>query len=297
MGKILISAFIHDECLLEIHKSIDPAKMLKMLRTSMMLNIPGWCKLYTGCGFGTNWYDAKKTEIPVQVQEQIQETWGDTGLDWWDGDTDRLFYWEVGLINDYKRDRVIDYVKNKNNWGKVLSPVENGFAHEVLDEIKKGRHVDGVINKDVTSKKDMLENLEQFCIAFDILDIYKQADIKKPDYSATQVNQEETIEDEEDLVDGMTPDELIQNRISIMGVCFANEGGVNSLFFRYDPNDKIFMKQIHNVFVRNSGSIPVYTYLRGKKVSANLKVNNDAYRQAMSLYMTKRNLEITNKNR
>jgi DNA polymerase-1 len=304
LGKILISAFVHDEVLIEVHKSIDPAKMLTMLRESMMLKIPGWCPLYTGCGFGTNWYDAKKTEIPVQVQEYICKTWGETGLDWWDGDTERLFYWEVGLINDYKRDRVIDYMKKEENWGKVLSPVENGFAHEVLDEINAGRHVDGVVNKEVSSKKDMIENLEQFSIAFGVEDLFKQANIQAPKYDDAQSTlPDASSEDDSEEEDTRTQEEIIQQYLNIRGIIFhdylnsATKKIENSVFFRYEPQNKPFMDLIYRVFVRNPGQLPVYTIVDGKVKRANVSVNTSAFREANSLYMTRRTREISNKGR
>jgi hypothetical protein len=259
--------------------------MLKMLRECMMLEIPGWCPLYTGCGFGTNWYDAKKTEIPVQVQQKMVDTWGESGLDWWDGDTDKLFYWEVGEINDYKRDRVINYMKNKDNWGKVLSPVENGFAHEVLDEIKIGRHVDGVVDKDVSSKKDMLENLEEFSKAFGIMDLFKQADIQKPDYSATN-NTVDLEEDdrEEDKAIKVDPREIMKARVDTFGACFLDTDGGKRLYFNWgDGRFRVLVKQI---LQRNPGDIECWTIVDGKEMFANMKTNMSAYSQIVSVYMS-----------
>lgn len=288
LGKILISAFVHDECFLEVHKSIDPAKMLKMLRGCMMLDIPGWCPLFIGSGFGTNWYDAKKTEIPVQVQDKIVNTWGDDGLSWWEGDTAELFDWEVGEINDYKRDRVVNYLKNEKNWGKVLKPVENGFAHEVIEEINKGRHVDGVVNKDIHTSKDMIENLEQFCIAFGIEDLFKDADIQKPNYDSVESSMPEEVDEEEEQL-RVDVKKVLMSRLETIGVGFLGTDDDRKLYFRYDENDPGLMNVICNIFKRNPGNISVFTFRGDQELQAGMKVNSKAYSEAVSAYMTRRN--------
>ena len=293
MGKVLISAFVHDECVLEIHKSLDPAKMLKMLRTNMMLEINGWCPLYTGCGFGTNWYDAKKTEIPVQVQEQIQNTWGESGLDWWNGDTEQLFYWEVGLINDYKRDRVINYLKNEDNWNKPFKPVENGFAHEVISEINAGRHIDGVVNKDVHEDKDMIENLKQFCIAFGVEDLFEKANILRPEYKEASSDDAPEVDE---FAEAKTPEMLKQERLEIIearlnswGVAFGEENDEECMYFKYDDKNKGLMDTFFKIFQSSPGNMGLYTVVNGQvhKVS-NMTVDRTAYDRARGVYLSMR---------
>lgn len=295
LGKILISAFVHDECFLEVHKSIDPAVMLKMLRECMMLDIDGWCPLYTGAGFGTNWYDAKKTEIPVQVQEKIVNTWGDTGLDWWDGDTAKLFYWEVGEINDYKRDRVTDYLKNEDNWGKVFSPVENGFAHEVLEEIQKGRHVDGVVDgENVTTSKDMIENLHEFCRVFGVLDLFEKADVQKPNYDGVKTDVDlDNDEEDTDNTASINPYVIVKSRLKLLGVSFLERGGARRLYFRYDEDDPVLMNVICNIFKKNPGDIEVRTFRGGKEFNVGMKVSGKAYSQAVAAYTKRKNQRMT----
>ena len=286
-GKILISAFVHDECFLEVHKSIDPAKMLKMLRGCMMLEIQGWCPLYIGAGFGTNWYDAKKTEIPVQVQDKIANTWGDTGLDWWDGDTEKLFYWEVGEINDYKRDRVINYLKDEDNWNKVFKPVENGFAHEVLEEIEKGRHVDGIVEgldkSTVHPCKDMIENLEEFCRVFGLMELFEKANIQKPNYDGSK-EVDVTVDDTE-KVEEVNPYIIVNSRLKLIGVSFLERGNNRKLYFRFDEDDPVLMKVIYGIFADNPGEIPVGTFRDGKEFNVtNMKVSTKAYQKAVAAY-------------
>lgn len=289
LGKVLISCFIHDECFLEVHKSIDPAKMLKMLSECLMIDIKGWCPLYIGAGYGTNWYDAKKTEIPVEVQQNIIKTWGDTGLDWWDGDTDNLFYWEVGQINDFKRDQVIAYLKNEDNWGKVFKPVENSYAHEVLEELLSGRHVDGAVTKDVHTSKDMIENLEQFCIAFDCVDLFEKANIQKPDYSKTQSSNVVLDDDDEEENSDVDVMALLKARVNTMGLGFADIAGKRRLYFRYDENDPQFMSLIHKVFERNPGNIEVYALKNDEEFTVSMSVCTKAYTEALPYYLMRKN--------
>lgn len=290
LGKVLISAFVHDECVLEVHKSIDPAIMLKTLQKCLMLEIPGWCPLYIGAGFGTNWYDAKKTEIPVQVQELIANTWGDSGLAWWDGDTANLFDWEVGLINDYKRDRVIDYLKDSENWNKVIKPVENGFAHEVLDELNSGRHVDGVVNKDVKSKKGTVENLEQFCKAFGVIDLFEKANIQEPVYkeeenSSSGTNLNKNILEDEDKVD---PFKLILTKVKELGVALDTDN--KKVYIRYDDDDKILMNVVYNVVTRYPGNYEVMAVRNGKDLyTTDTSMSLGGYRDLLSAYLSRRN--------
>lgn len=288
LGKVLISAFVHDECVLEVHKSIDPAIMLATLQECLMLKIPGWCPLYIGAGFGTNWYDAKKTEIPVQVQEYMVKTWGKTGLDWWDGDTEKLFDWEVGLINDYKRDRVINYLKDENNWNKVIKPVENGFAHEVLDELNAGRHVDGVVDKNVSSKKGTIENLEEFCKAFGVLDLFEKANIQEPvmSNSSSSSNLDLSFDDrEEEKVDLRT---ILMAKVSQLGVGLDNEN--SKVYIRYDEDDSVLMKVIHSIISRYPGNYEVLAVKGSNEVyTTNLCMDLKGYRDLMTAYMSRRN--------
>ena len=279
MGKILISAFVHDECFLEVHKSLDPSKVLNLVRTCMMVSINNWCPLFIGCGFGRNWYEAKNTEIPVQVQEKICEM-SKEGIDWWDGDSNKLYEWEVNEINDYRVNRVISYLKNEDNWGKVLAPVENSLAHEVLDEIKKGVKVHGVVTTDVETSDDMLENLHNFCIAFGCEDLFEKADVKKPEHTTStnidDVSLNEEVEEEE--VDDET---TIKNVVGSVGV-FTFKGVI---YFRYEEKNLPLMRAIRDLIEKNPGNTEVYTVKEGKIYSTGLKMSLKAYTELLKLFL------------
>lgn len=137
LGKILISAFVHDEVVIEAHNSINPAELLSLVRECLMVEIEGWCPLYIGAGFGMSWLDAKKTELPVQVQDDIVSS---GKIDWWVGDGAGLVDWENSIIDEYKVKRINEYLANPENHDKPMAVAELGF----VDDLTKG--VEGDVN-------------------------------------------------------------------------------------------------------------------------------------------------------
>lgn len=289
VGKVLISGFIHDECFLEIHKSIDPCIMLSVLRKCMMLQIEGWCPLFIGAGFGRNWYEAKNTEIPVQVQDKFVDTWGTDGLDWWDGDTSKLYTWEVNQINNYKRDRVINYLKNQDNWNKVFSPVENSLAHEVLDEVKDGVLVEGTVCTDVNPSQDMVENLKEFCRVFGCEELFEKANVQKPVHKEKEEPAQLPSNVDADDLEELDIKSIIKMRINTLGVHLYRGGEGNVLYFRYMENNKPFMKIIRNIMEREKGTIPVLAVKDGEFYKTGLGVSMKAYPLILQMYMSMAN--------
>lgn len=289
-GKVLISAFVHDECFLEVSKSLDPCIVLKVLRKCMMLNIKGWCPLFIGCGFGRNWYEAKKTEIPIQVQEKFVNTWGDAGLDWWNGDTDRLYQWEVDEINEYRRDRVINYLKDEKNWGSVFSPVENSLAHEVMEEIKKGVKVKGVVTEDFEIKDDMLENLQQFCKAFGIEDLYNKANIQKPDHSQVSSSKEICMQDEEEEIEEISEEDIIKMRVETMGAFMMRKGKNSAIYFKYDSTQVPLMNQIYNFIKKNPGDVEVLAVKSDGLYRTGEKMSQSAFPKLLQICLSWKNM-------
>ncbi len=177
-GKVLISGFIHDECLLEASCDINPAIVMAELRDSMMLDIEGWCPLYTGMGCGANWDDAKHIEIPTQLQEELVSKYGKTGFPWWKGDSQELYDNMKQFIYDYKRDRVLNYMRNPENHGTTLPLVEDDLAHEVISAVNAGKYTNGVVDPTPKPDHDLLTNLKNFCHMFGEDDLFASADMK-----------------------------------------------------------------------------------------------------------------------
>lgn len=257
LGKILISAFVHDECFLEISKSLDPMVVLGVLRKCMMLDNRGWCPLFIGAGFGECWYEAKNTEIPIQVQDSFVERFGETGLDWWDGNTRKLCDYVVDEINLYGRNRVIDYLKDENNRGKVLAPAINSLAHEVLDAINNGADIEGCVCRDVHSVSDVLDNLMEFGKAFDCIDLVEKADVRRPELSATQTQDEPDV-DEEESYDTPAWKDLMLMYVDKIGCYYRNTSDGGELYFRYYDTATAFMQQLHNMMANRIGTTKVY---------------------------------------
>lgn len=289
LGKVLISAFVHDECFLEVHKSVDPCKMLSMLRKCMMLEMEGWCPLFIGAGYGRNWYEAKKTEIPVQVQQMFVDTYGESGLDWWNGDVDKLCKWVVNHIMTYKRDRVINYLKNKDNWGKVLNPAENELAHSLLKDIQNGQEVEGAVTNDCSPSKDVLENLQEFCRVFNCMELYENANIQKPVETSSSIDNtsDEELQKEEDI----DPHKVLLMRVNMVGVHSSKTSEGRKIYFKYSDKDKVLMSLIHKTIKNNPGDVEVIAikddgceYLTGMTCSIK------AYPKLLQLYVNRANI-------
>lgn len=269
MGQVLISAFVHDECFLEVSKALDPIKVLKVLRGCMMLEQEGWCPLYIGCGFGRTWYEAKNTEIPIQVQESLINEYGETGLPWWSGNNDELCDFIVKSINEYGRDRVIGYLKDENNWGKVLNPAVNSLAHDVIGAIKKGDEIEGCVTKDIEEKPDTIENLYEFAKAFDCVDLVEKADVREA------VHVEEKTEDYVNTLNKSDDEEVFdwkdQMLMMVNRTGYYIKASDRTMYIKL-PADKMqycsLMDRIKNSY-KDSEKNAFIKFVKGSKISKN----------------------------
>lgn len=290
LGLVLISGFIHDECYLEVSRSIDPFIMLKVLRGCMMQNIKGWCPLFIGCGYGHNWYEAKNTEIPIQVQDYLEENYGDTGIDWWKGDIDELCNYVVKTIDEYGRDRVINYLKDENNHGTVLNPAINALAHNVLDALKDGHAIEGAdTSTGVSSKEDMIENLEEFCRIFGCEDLLATADVRRPEHK--EPVEEEVDEELEDIERAITPDnnEVLSMRLKTFGVYYNNIKSDPRLYIRMD-NNVVLMNLVKGMLESSPGSVPVYTVQNGELYKVGYNADPRVYQKLLKTYISAANI-------
>lgn len=285
LGKVLISAFVHDECVLEVSKSIDPMHMLKTLRRCLMLDIKGWCPLFIGCGFGTNWYEAKSIEIPVQVQESLVNTYGESGLDWWDGDGAGLRDFIVKTINEYGRDRVLSYLKNPENKGKVLAPAINALAHNVVDAILDGAVIDGCVCSDIKRSGDMLENLAEFCKAFGCLDMLEQADVQAAVHTEVKASDSGSSEEEgSSSIMGVDLMSALRSRLSITGVLY-DQGQEDRRLYLLFLEDAVFMKLVWDTIQRFPGKSPLFAVKGEDLYRVDGTVSPSVYPELLRLYM------------
>lgn len=288
MGKVFISAFVHDECFLEVSKSLDPIVVLGVLRGCMMLNIEGWCPLFIGAGFGRNWYEAKNTEIPIQVQESLIESYGETGLAWWNGDTDKLCTFIVDEINNYGRDRVINYL-NTCEKGKVLPPAINSLAHDVVDAILDGANIEGCVCTDIESKSDPIENLCEFGKAFGCTDLVNNAEVAE--LTTVEVNSNDTTEDEESDEEktGVTWLDTLNMYMKSLGCYYRRTGNPEDegIYFRYDESKPVLLKYLYNYFTRHKGDTKLFAVKDdGQIYETGMKVDKYKYPDIVKIYAT-----------
>lgn len=284
LGKVLISAFVHDECFLEVSKSLDPIVVLGVLRRCMMLDNDGWCPLFIGAGFGRNWYEAKNTEIPIQVQESLIESYGEVGLAWWNGDTGRLCSFIVDEINNYGRDRVINYL-NTCEKGKVLPPAINSLAHDVINAIKDGAVIEGCVRTDVEEKSDTIENLMEFGKAFDCVDLVKNAEVAKPVHTEVSVEVHEDNEDEEVEAEEVSWKDTMKMFLSTVGCYYRREEGNEGIYFKYSEENTRFMKYLFNFFNNHKGDVEVFAVKNESDVfKTGLKVDKAVYPELIKAF-------------
>lgn len=144
LGKFLIVAFVHDEALYEVANEIEPTDVLALIEWAVRMEDVteryGWAPLYLGGGYGENWYHAKKTEMPIELQDEVVEEYSSSwkpgekyvkdgkGIPWWNGDINRLYAWEVEKNNQYYAERIHKYLTTG-----ALSKVEPGEGLEGLN--------------------------------------------------------------------------------------------------------------------------------------------------------------------
>lgn len=134
LGKVLISGFIHDEMLCEISNDIDPMKWLKAVREEFEVTIPGWCPLYMGCGFGMSWYEAKSTEIPIRLQWEWVEKYGETGYPDWHHDGREFCDKVPDMLEEFEVRDIRNQILDPLSQGLEIKPALNT---KVLDCIKQ----------------------------------------------------------------------------------------------------------------------------------------------------------------
>ena len=139
LGKVLLTGFIHDELLGEVHNSIDPMVFLKALREEFEVKIYNedgtpWCPLYMGFGFGMSWYEAKSVELPIKLQWEFVEKYGDEGYPNWDGDGRKF----CDTIPDKLRDFAVRDARNQLleevNQGNPIKPTLNNALFDIIKE-------------------------------------------------------------------------------------------------------------------------------------------------------------------
>lgn len=139
LGKVMLSGFIHDELLGECSNDINPAIWLKALREEFEVKITNpdgspWSPLYMGFGYGMSWYEAKSVELPIKLQWEFVERYGDTGFPDWDGDGRKFCDTIPDRLRDFEVRDIRNQILDGGSQGKEIKPTLN---NQVLDCVKE----------------------------------------------------------------------------------------------------------------------------------------------------------------
>lgn len=149
LGLVMINVFVHDELLMEVHRSIDPYYFFKAWREEFQLEIDGFCKLYAGAGVGYSWYEAKKQDLPIQYISEIVDSYDPERE--WDEDIDAY----IKSINDkheeYKIRRVKEYIVDPENQGTIIKPVIYALLVEKTVDVMKEISVNPAMHAEYNS--------------------------------------------------------------------------------------------------------------------------------------------------
>lgn len=145
LGKVMFTGFIHDELLGEVSNDINPGVFLKALREEFEVKITNedgspWSPLYMGFGYGMSWYEAKSVELPIKLQWEIVEKYGETGFPEWDGNGRKFCDTIPDKLRDFEVRDIRNQILDEASQGKEIKPTLN---NQVLDMCKDDSRIYG----------------------------------------------------------------------------------------------------------------------------------------------------------
>jgi len=87
-----------------------------------------------GFGYGMSWYEAKSVELPIKLQWEFVEKYGDTGFPDWDGDGRKFCDTIPDKLRDFEVRDIRNQILDANSQGKEIKPTLN---NQVLDCVKE----------------------------------------------------------------------------------------------------------------------------------------------------------------
>lgn len=268
-GKLLIVNMIHDEQLLEIDaQSVNVQRVLTDVGKNMQFEIEGFPPLYIGAGVGPAWGYAKgkMAEIHPTLLEHLtkeaeampifkseEEVKAGT-------DTKEVLDYFKKRVYDFRRQKVIDYLVNPENWHKDIHPAIGGLINLQFnfgrgDEAKAYTGPNG---EKYTDSEFLALNIKDF-IAENNLEV--EADWFVADETALSNDPEddkEYTDDEEEAADDLEYEEEnkftvlddsgklfgsnINDLINIFGTCILEKQkicGINTKDLYYKKKDAI----------------------------------------------------------
>lgn len=210
LGKVMLDAFVHDELLGEVSCEIDPGIFLKVLREeyeAKIINEDGtpWCPLYMGFGYGMNWYDAKSIELPIKLQWEIVENYGETGFPNWTGDGHKFCQGVPDMLRDFEVRDIANQLRDPENQGKVIKQTLSNQLYGCLKtdvkacekykgnyEMLKTEYVTGtdIDFENLSVPDDLQEAITLYCKLHNV--DRTGIDILSPDAQPTTVSEEIT---------------------------------------------------------------------------------------------------------
>ena len=142
LGKVLFSGFIHDELLGEVSNDINPGVFLKALREEFEVKIKNpdgtpWCPLYMGFGYGMSWYEAKSVELPIKLQWEFVEKYGETGFPDWDGNGRKFCDTIPDRLREFDVRDIRNQLYDKDSQGKEIKATLNKQILDCLSDDAK----------------------------------------------------------------------------------------------------------------------------------------------------------------
>jgi DNA polymerase-1 len=157
LGKVMCTGFIHDELLGEVSNDINPGVFLKALREEFEVAITNedgspWSPLYMGFGYGMSWYEAKSVELPIKLQWEIVDKYGETGFPEWDGDGRKFCDTVPDKLRDFEVRDIRNQILDADSQGKEIKPTLN---NQILDCVKEdAKEYSNAISDYITSSGD-----------------------------------------------------------------------------------------------------------------------------------------------
>lgn len=293
LGKVLFSGFIHDELLGEVSLDIDPMKFLKVLREEFEVKIKDsdgtpWCPLYMGFGWGTSWYQAKKTEVPIKLQWEFVDKYGETGYPLWDGDCKKFCDSIPDLISEFEvRDCGVQLL-DPNNQGKEIKPALNSAIIDIVKGDTKAYI--GVLDKGTMTDEDIdfLKNKMYFSCDFVDEDYKPTLEIK--DCLRKAVESKKYNLDTQDAIDAFCMFHNIdRSKVNILSIpdvdvsSSANGGTLDSSYFDDDEEDTASMLEV--AINNRINTLGMYLDVDNKTLKALLVPDN--YMQFIKSHTTK----------
>lgn len=293
LGKVLFSGFIHDELLGEVSLDIDPMKFLKVLREEFEVKIKDsdgtpWCPLYMGFGWGTSWYQAKKTEVPIKLQWEFVEKYGETGYPLWDGDCKKFCDSIPDLISEFEvRDCGVQLL-DPNNQGKEIKPALNSAIIDIVKGDTKAYME--VLDKGTMTDEDIdfLRNKMYFSCDFVDEDYKPTLEIK--DCLRKAVESKKYNLDTQDAIDAFCMFHNIdRSKVNILSIpdvdvsSSANGGTLDSSYFDDDEEDTASMLEV--AINNRINTLGMYLDVDNKTLKALLVPDN--YMQFIKSHTTK----------